>query len=92
MTCCSVQSGSQAPAVLTQPLAQNLRPVEQWQVAAASCSQVLSQRGFVTANDLAEVCTFVPNTWAQILELASLLCIRTSLASVFAMRITILRG
>ena len=48
---------------------------------------MLSQTACVTTNEtLLEVCTFVPNTWMQILEFPSLLCVRTGLSSVFAMR------
>ena len=48
---------------------------------------LLSQPACVTTNEtLFEVCTFVLNTWTQILELPSLLCVRTGLSRVFAMR------
>src|SRR5688572_16174415 len=50
---------------------------------ALRCSRPAS----VTTNEtLFEMCTFVPNTWTQILELPSLHCVRTGLSSVFAMR------
>ena len=42
--------------------------------------------GVTTDETLLQMCTFVPNTWTQILELLSLLCVRTGLSSVFAMR------
>jgi hypothetical protein len=48
---------------------------------------VVSQPVCVTTNEtLFEMCTFVPNTWMQIFELPFLLCVRTELSSVFAMR------
>jgi hypothetical protein len=70
-----------------QCLAHKLRLWSSDGPSVASGPPVLSQPACVTTNEtLFEVCTFVPNTWTQILELPSLLCVRTGLSSVFAMR------